>query len=381
VRPTLLLSVNSAWNVANFRAGLVRALQQEGWDVVAAAPADEHVERVRALGCRFVDLPMDNGGTHPWRDWQLYRRYRALLAAERPNVFLGFTIKPNVYGSLAAQALGIPVVNNIAGLGTAFIRRSWLTLVARLLYRRALRRSHRVLFQNDDDRRYFVDSGLVAPAQADRVPGSGIDLAAFAPSALPPRSAQEPVRFLFVGRVLRDKGILEYVEAARLLRTAAVNAEFAVLGPLATANRTAVAQAELEGWVREGAIRYLGTTDDVRSHVAAAHCVVLPSYREGVPRTLLEAASMGRPLIATDAVGCRDVVDDGVNGYLVRIADAGDLAEKCARFAAASPVEQQRMGDASRAKAEREFDERLVVAKYLACTRPFLASASAPRAS
>ena len=379
MRPTLLLSVNSAWNVANFRGGLVRALQQEGWDVVAAAPADEHVERVRALGCRFVDLPMDNGGTHPWRDWQLYRQYRALFQAERPKVFLGFTIKPNVYGSLAAHALGIPVVNNIAGLGTAFIRRSWLTHVARVLYRHALRRSHRVLFQNEDDRRYFIDSGLVAAAQADRIPGSGIDLAAFAPSPLPSRTPEQPVRFLFVGRVLRDKGIVEYVEAARRLRAAGVNAEFAVLGPLASANRTAVAQDTVDAWVGEGAIRYLGTTDDVRGHVAAAHCVVLPSYREGVPRTLLEAASMGRPLIATDAVGCRDVVDDGDNGYLVRVADAGDLAEKCARFAAASPVEQQRMGSASRAKVELEFDERLVLAKYLDCTRPFLASSSEPK--
>lgn len=372
MKPKLLLSVNSAWNIANFRSGLVRALQAEGWDVVAAAPADEHVERVRALGCRFIDLPMDNGGTRPWRDLTLYRAYKALLREERPEVFLGFTIKPNVYGSLAAQSLGIPVINNIAGLGTAFIGRTWLRPVARALYRHALRRSHRVLFQNEDDRRYFVDAGLVVPAQTDRVPGSGIDLTAFAPLPLPPRGPSDPVRFLFVGRVLRDKGIVEFVEAARQLRAAAACAEFAILGPLATANRSAVSQADVDAWVAEGVVRYLGVADDVRPFVAAAHCVVLPSYREGVPRTLLEAASMGRPLIATDAVGCREVVDDGVNGYLARIGDSGDLADRCARFAAASPAAQGRMGLASRTKAEREFDERRVFAKYIECTRPFL---------
>jgi glycosyltransferase involved in cell wall biosynthesis len=377
MKPSLLLSVNSAWNIVNFRGGLIRALQADGWDVVTAAPEDNYVERVRALGCRFAALPMDNGGTHPWRDLQLYRRYRALLRAERPAAFLGFTIKPNIYGSLAAHALGVPVINNIAGLGTAFIRHSWLTHVARGLYRHALRRSRHVLFQNDEDRRYFVASGLVDASRTDRVPGSGVDLAAFAPCPLPTRQAGDPVRFLFVGRVLRDKGIVEYVDAARRLRAAGVAAEFAILGPLEVQNRTALPRRDLERWVDDGVVRYLGVADDVRPHVAAAHCIVLPSYREGVPRTLLEAASMARPLIATDAVGCRDALDDGINGYLARVADSNDLAEKCRRFAALSNDEQARMGQASRRKAEREFDERLVFDKYLDCLRPLRAAARA----
>ncbi|MEQ1804162.1 MAG: glycosyltransferase family 4 protein [Burkholderiaceae bacterium] len=369
----LLLSVNSAWNIANFRGGLIRALQADGWEVVAAAPEDAHADRVRALGCRFVALPMDSGGTHPLRDLILYRRYRALLRSERPAAFLGFTIKPNVYGSFAAHSLGIPVVNNIAGLGTAFIRHTWLTQVARFLYKRALHRSHRVLFQNEDDRRYFVESGLVGASRTDRVPGSGIDLDAFAWQALPARTGAEPVRFLFVGRLLRDKGVVEYVAAARELRRRGVAAEFAMLGPAGVENRSAVSQSELDAWIHEGAIRYLGFTDDVRPMLAAAHCIVLPAYREGVPRTLLEAASMGRPLIATDAVGCRDVLDDGSNGYLVRIGDSDDLAEKCARFAALPHEAQARMGLASRRKVEREFDEQLVFDKYIQYLTPLRA--------
>lgn len=369
VKPRLLLSVNSAWNIANFRGGLVRELQADGWEVIAAAPVDEHVDRVRALGCRFVEMPIDNAGTHPWRDIQLYRRYRNLMRIERPAVYLGFTIKPNVYGSLAAHSLGIPVINNIAGLGTAFIRQTWLTWVARSLYRHALRRSNRVLFQNEDDRRYFIDHGLVDKRRTDRVPGSGVDLLAFAPQPLPARRAGEPVRFLFVGRVLRDKGIVEYVEAARLLRKEGIAAEFSILGPLDAQNRTALSRREVDAWVDEGVIRYLGVTNDVRPHLATAHCIVLPSYREGVPRTLLEAASMARPLIATDAVGCRDAVDDGVNGYLVGIANSGDLAAKCMRFALLPEDAQVRMGQASRRKAEMEFDEAIVLSTYLKYTR------------
>ncbi len=370
----VFLSVNSAWNIVNFRSGLIRALQADGWEVVTAAPPDEYVDRLRALGCRFIPLAMDNGGTNPVRDLALYRRFREVLRSERPDAFLGFTIKPNVYGSLAAHSLGIPTVNNIAGLGTAFIRKNWLTLVAERLYRFALRRSHRVLFQNDDDRQYFIVRRIVDAAQADRVPGSGIDLGEFAPHPVPPSGTDDIIRFLFVGRVLRDKGVLEYVDAARRTRASGVKAEFQILGPVDAQNRTALSRVELDQWVSDGSVRYLGVADDVRPHVAAAHCIVLPSYREGVPRTLLEAASMGRPLIATRAPGCRDVVDDGVNGFLVDVANGEDLADKCMRFATISEDARSRMGAASRAKAEREFDERIVVRKYLECLRSLEAS-------
>lgn len=367
VRPArgkVVLAINAAWNIANFRSGLVRGLQADGWEVVAMAPADAHVARVQALGCRLVEMPMHAGGTNPWHDALLYQRMRAALAAERPQVFLGYTIKPNVWGSLAAQSLGIPVVNNIAGLGTAFIRRNWLTHVARLLYRTALRRSHKVLFQNEDDRRYFVDTGLVDDARTARVPGSGVDLDAFAPVAMPTRAPGAPLRLLYIGRLLRDKGLVELAQATRLLAARGLNIEIALLGFLDVANRTAISRAEVDAWQAEGLLRYLGSVDDVRPHIAEADAVVLPSYREGVPRTLLEAAAMARPLIASDAIGCRDAVDDGINGFLARVRDAGDLATQIGRFAALSDAERRAMGLASRAKVEREFDERFVVDTY-----------------
>jgi glycosyltransferase involved in cell wall biosynthesis len=368
-RGRVVLAINSAWNIANFRAGLVRAMQADGWEVVAMAPRDEHVARVEALGCRFVELPMRADGTNPFADLRLLDRFKRALRELAPDAFLGYTIKPNVYGSLAAQGLGIPVINNIAGLGTAFIRRSWLTAVARTLYRRALRRSHRVLFQNEDDRKYFVDTGLVAAERSARVPGSGVDLQAFRFADLPPVDGDHPLTFLFVGRLLRDKGVRELVAASRQLRAKGVHARFQLLGFVDSANRTAIGADEVAGWEAEGLVQYLGSTADVRPMLRAAHCVVLPSYREGVPRTLLEAAAMGRPLIASDAVGCRDAVDDGRNGYLARTADADDLARQCLRFAALSGEERAAMGRASREKVEREFDERIVIDTYLTLLR------------
>jgi glycosyltransferase involved in cell wall biosynthesis len=359
------VAINAAWNIANFRAGLIRGLQADGWEVVAMAPRDAHVPRVEALGCRFVEVPMQGSGTNPWQDLKLYRRFKAALATERPAAFLGFTIKPNVYGSLAAQSLGIPVVNNIAGLGTVFVRRNWLTTVAHVLYRLALRRSHCVLFQNEEDRSHFVEAGLVKHAHTQRVPGSGVDLAAFAPVPLPAFGPARPMRFLFIGRLLREKGVPELAIAARELRARGANIEVQLLGFLDVDNPSAISRAEIEAWQAEGVLDYLGSTDDVRPHIAAAHCIVLPSYyREGVPRTLLEAAAMARPLIASDSVGCRDAIDDGVNGFLVRVRDVSDLSRQMLRFAALGDDQREAMARASRHKAEREFDEQLVVDAY-----------------
>ncbi len=359
----VLIALNTAWNLFNFRSGLIRALVNAGYEVVAVAPPDEYVSRLVALGCRFVPLPMDNKGTHPGRDLLLLWRFYRLLLCEQPNVYLGYTVKPNVYGSLAAHMLCIPVINNIAGLGAVFSKDSWLTRLLRGLYRLALSRSAKVFFQNGDDRKLFVSGGLVAQAVTDRLPGSGIDLDTF---VLVPLPEQSPMRFLLIARMLWDKGVGEFVEAARILKNLKISADFCLLGFLDVKNPAAISRKQMDAWVEEGVVRYLGVSDDVRVEIAAADCVVLPSfYREGTPRTLLEAAAMGRPIITTDTVGCRDVVDDGVNGYLCRPQDAKDLAEKMARMAGLSPAEREVMGRRGGAKMECDFDEQIVINKYL----------------
>lgn len=368
----VIIVLNTAWNLVNFRAGLIRALVAEGHEVVAVAPQDEYAPRLAALGCRFVALPMDNKGTHPGRDLLLFLRFLSLLRRERPDVFLGYTVKPNVYGSLAAHALGIPVVNNIAGLGAVFIRDNWLTRLVRLLYKTALSRSQHVFFQNDEDMRQFVEQGLVVADKVSRLPGSGVDLCSFYYLPMQPLG-NRAFRFLLVARLLWDKGVGEFVEAARMVRRKYPAAKFQLLGFLDVKNPTAVSRAQMDEWVAEGVVEYLGVADDVQPYLAAADCVVLPSYREGVPRSLLEAAAMGRPIVTTNAVGCRDAVSDGVNGLLCRVADAGDLAEKMAQMIALSPEARAAMGQRGREKVEREFDEKIVIQKYLDAIREILA--------
>jgi glycosyltransferase involved in cell wall biosynthesis len=362
MKPKIAMAANAAWNFVNFRAGLIRALVQTGYEVVAIAPSDGYVASVVALGCRFVALPMDNQGTHPGRDLLLAFRFYQILSREQPEIYLGYTVKPNVYGSLVAHALGIPVINNITGLGSVFIKENWLSRLVRGLYRMALSRSAKVFFQNDDDRSLFIASGLVHPAITDRLPGSGIDTTRFLPIPLP---ARPTVRFLLIARMLWDKGIGEYVEAARMLKQRGISAEICLLGFLDVRNPAAISRRQMNEWVNEGVVHYLGVSDTVVEELATADCVVLPSYREGVPRTLLEAAAVGRPIITTDSIGCREVVDNGINGYLIQPRNASDLAEKMELMISLTWDERNEMGKRSREKVEREFDERIVISKYL----------------
>ena len=361
----VLICLNLAWNLVNFRSGLIRALVDAGYEVVAVAPRDGYAPRLAALGCRYVELPMDNRGTHPGRDLLLLLRFVRLFWRERPDVYLGYTVKPNVYGSLAARLMGIPVINNIAGLGAVFIQGGQLARVVRWLYRQALKSSHKVFFQNDDDRQLFIAGGLVRAEIADLLPGSGIDLARFA--VAPPRldSGDGKFRFLLIARMLRDKGVVEFVEAARLLKARWPQAQFCLLGFVDVQNPTAISRAQMDAWVAQGHVLYLGVSDDVRVEIAASDCVVLPSYREGTPRTLLEAAAMGRPLVATDVVGCREVVEDGINGFLCKPRDAQDLAAKMEAMLVLLPKQRAEMGRQGRLRVECEFDEQIVIKKYL----------------
>lgn len=365
----IIITLNTAWNLVNFRAGLIRAMVAAGYEVVAVAPPDNYAPRLAELGCRYVPLSMDNKGTHPGRDLLLFWRFLRLMHKERPAAYLGYTVKPNIYGSLAAHLSAVPVINNIAGLGSVFIREGWLTRLVRGLYRLALSRSVKIFFQNDEDRALFVSGKLVSDAITDRLPGSGIDLDHFVPISLPNKKT---LRFLLIARMLWDKGVGEFVEAARVLKGQGLNAEFCLLGFLDVQNPAAISRSQMDEWMEEGVICYLGASDNVAEEIALADCVVLPSYREGVPRTLLEAAAMARPLVTTDSVGCRDVVDDGINGYLCQPRDAADLANKISKIVALSHAERTAMGLRGRKKMEQEFDERIVIDKYLLAIKKVL---------
>lgn len=358
----IVICINTAWNILNFRQGLIKALLHDGHEVIALAPHDPFADELVALGCQFVDMPMPNGGTNPIDDLRLLSRMKAYFRKERPDVLLSYTAKPNIYGSMAARAVGIPVINNVAGLGAVFISKSLLTVVVKILYRHALRSSTRVFFQNATDRDLFVAERLVDVKRTDLVPGSGIDLQRFQPQTK--ERAGGPFRFLLIGRMLRDKGVVEFVEAARQLARRHHNVEFALLGAADYDNPAAISRQQVDEWVNEGVVMYLGTRKDVRAEIAAADCVVLPSYREGTPRTLLEAAAMAKPIVATDAVGCREVVANGENGLLCRVADVADLADKLEQMLLLGDETRAKMGAAGRLKMQREFDECLVIEHY-----------------
>ena len=363
VTRSIVISINSAWNIVNFRASLINALVDRGYEVVVVAPPDAHAAKIPLMGCRFIPIAMDNGGTNPFLDAKLLFDYYRVLSQVRPVCFLGYTVKPNVYGSLAAHLLGIPTINNVAGLGTAFIRPSWITSVSKLLYRLAFLGAYRVFFQNEDDLEYFVASKMVKAEIASRIPGSGVDINRFAPRAMTSRSGN--FRFILFGRLLWDKGISEYVEAARIIQKSHKGVEFQLLGFLDVANRAAIPRSDVERWEAEGVVTYAGASDDVVPFIEAAHCVVLPSYREGAPRALLEAASMAKPIITTDVAGCRDVVDDGVTGFLAKVRDPIDLAQKMEQMLALSEDELSSMGRRGREKILEEFDDRIVIQHYL----------------
>ncbi len=279
-------------------------------------------------------------------------------------MLLTYTPKVNIYVSVAARFLGIPVIANVSGLGRAFTAGGWLEVVVRRLYWFTLQTPRVVFFQNEEDRTEFVRAGLVEKEKTQRLPGSGVDVDRFQPTDR--NSGDKEFAFLLVARLLWDKGVGEYVEAARLLRTEYPDVRFRLLGFLDVKNPSAISRDHVEEWGKEGLIEYLGEVEDVRGVYAEANCMVLPSYyREGVPRTLLEGASMGIPIITADSVGCRDTVEDGKTGFLCRPRDSRDLANKMRRMLSLPEEERRRLGQAGREKIIREFDERIVINKYL----------------
>ena len=354
--------INTSWNIYNFRLNLVKALQAEGMQVYAVAPTDPWSARLEENGCTFCPLKMEGSGANPFVELdtirQLYQAYRKI----KPDVVLHYTIKPNLYGSVAAKALGIPCINNVSGLGTAFLSNSVVAQLARRLYRVAFRFPEKVFFQNKDDWQLFLKMKLVKQEKSDVIPGSGVDTSRFTPTEKP--AGQEFI-FLLIARLLIDKGIVEYVEAVKLLKEKGIRARFQLLGASDPTHRRGIPAETLKSWVEDGMVEYLGTTDDVLPFIQDANCIVLPSYREGTPRTLLEGASCGKPLVATNVAGCNNVVKDGYNGFLCQVKDSVDLAKRMEQLHALAPEKRAEMGRNSRLFVQENFDEKLVIQRYI----------------
>lgn len=295
-------------------------------------------------------------------DVQLVARFVREFRMLRPNLVLSYTIKNNIYGAMASRRTNVTFVPTVTGLGTAFLASSLLRQVACALYRHAFKHLDHVVFQNCEDFGEFLKYRLVSQRQILLIPGSGVDTTRF---QIAPMPSSDERKFLMIGRMLRDKGVEEYVAAARICKLADPRLRFSLIGPADAQNNTAISLEQLQAWDKEGFVSYLGPREDVRSDIASAHCIVLPSYREGMSRVLLEAACMGRPLIATDVPGCRDIVEDGVNGYLCTPADSRDLARKLQSIATLPVDVLTKMGHEGRAKVVKSFADEIVIPAYL----------------
>ena len=362
-RKTIALVSNTAWYLYNLRLGVIHFLQSKGFEILAIAPNDDFMKLLEQENCKTVAIEMDRRGTNPLSDVVLMRRLHKIYRDHKPDFIIHYTIKPNVYGALAAKAAGIPSIAVVSGLGYAFSGRGWLYKIVARLMKTAFAFAKEVWFVNKDDRDLLLQANIVSKEKTVQLPGEGINTEKFAP--IPKPSSSETFVFLMSARLLWEKGVGVFVEAARQLKPKYPHAEFQLLGFLTDDETIGVTKTQVETWEAEGIVKYLGTTSNVIPFLANADCILLPSfYREGVPRTLLEAASMAKPIITTDNVGCRDVVDDGVTGFLVKPNNNADLTEKMERMLNLSEAERRNMGMKAREKVIREFDERWVLKEY-----------------
>ena len=342
----------------------MKSLRDKGYIISAVATTDEYVSYIKSEGFSFIPVTISRKGKNPLEDISLVFRFWQILKREQPNIILTYTPKPNIYASIAAHFLHVRVISNVAGLGNVFVNSGILSVIVSCLYKLAFKQSYRIYFQNNDDLKYFTDKGLVDKSVSVRIPGSGVDIRKFTPQ--PHRNTDNKFIFMLVSRMLWDKGIGEFVQAARRLKIKYPNVAFYLIGFIDSQNPQGISKQQIESWVKEKIIDYYGATYDIVGTMANADCIVLPSfYREGVPRVLLEAASMAKPIITTDSVGCRDAVEDGITGYLCKAKDVDDLYDKMSRILHLSKEEREAMGMRGRAKMSREFDENFVIQRYM----------------
>lgn len=362
---TIVLVSNTSWYLYNFRRGTIMALRRAGYRVVALAPADKHSHCLEEeLGIAHVSLPMEGKGTRLLGEGKSLLVLADSLRRLKPAFVFNFTVKANIYSGLACRVQRIPYANNVSGLGTAFLHDSWLFRRVRSLYGVANRGARRVFFQNQEDHDLFLTHGLLGDTPTTLLPGSGMDTRRFSCSPLP---VSGPFTFVMIARLLADKGVREYVEAAGQVHADSPQTRFLLIGPHGASNCSAISEAEVQRWQAAGAIEVLGEQCDVRPFIQQAHVLVLPSYREGMPRTVLEAAAMGRPAIVSDVPGCRQAVVAGQTGWLCEVKSADSLAQRMKECIAMPWKQLQATGSAARARIEKEFDERIVVEAALGC--------------
>jgi glycosyltransferase involved in cell wall biosynthesis len=357
---------NTAFNIYNFRLGLIRDLQREGYHVIAIAPKDVYADLLRENGVEYIELKnLARKGTNPVNDLLLVNELRKIYKREKLHAVLQYTIKPNIYGTLAARFTHTKTICTVTGLGYTFLNNTLSSKIAHRLYRYAFGYASKVLFQNKDDLQTFLENKLVQEYKTMIVHGSGIDTDYFYSGFCKAEIRSHAIQFLMIGRLLRDKGVYEYVEAARNILRKNKEVGFHLLGEIDYDNPSAIKKEELQSWIDEKTIRYHFYAKDTRPFICNSDCVVLPSYREGMPRVILEAMSMAKPCITTDAPGCRDAVIDGETGFICKVADAASLQEALEKFMVLNDEYKKRLGVNARKRVETLYSNGNITVVYI----------------
>ena len=361
----MAISANTSWYLFNFRKNTILSLLENGYKVIAVAPRDSYSEKLEELGCQHMHVSIDQGGTNPFKDLLTLASLYRIFRNHKPVCVLNFTPKNNIYGSISARMAGTHPINNISGLGVVFVEKKMSSKLVLVLYRISQKLASKIFFQNPEDRKVFEKARIASTKKIDHVPGSGVDLKRFV--FTPKSTSNKRIRFLLIARMLKEKGIWQFAEAARLLKHRyGEKVEFIMAGPLAPNNATGISLDEIRKWEESKSLLYLGSLDNVEEEIAKADCMVLPTYyREGVPKSLLESAAMGKPIVATRNVGCVEVVEDGVNGFLCEPKSVQSLVVALEKIMNLDEGARLEMGRKGREKMEKEFDERLVIKKYL----------------
>ncbi len=341
-----------------FRKELIKRLIDRGHQVYITMPDDERRGFFEDMGAKLIITPMTRRGMNPLEDMKLLSQYRRIMKQLQPDIIFSYTIKPNIYGTMASNALGFRQVCNVTGTGATFLKESMLSKISRLLYKISMKKAYKVYFQNSGDRDYFIAHKMIKD-NWEMLPGSGVNLEQH---SLCPMPVTDELRFIYIGRVMAVKGVEQYLEAAKCIREKHPNTKFYIAGFIEEERFEPIVQEYHD----KGIIEYLGFRKDIDDWIEHCHCTVLASLGgEGVPNVLLESAATGRVCISSDINGSREVVDEGVTGFLFAPGNSAGLIEKLERFIAMSGAEREEMGRKGREKMENEFDRELVIAKYI----------------
>jgi len=359
----ICISANTSWNLFNFRLGLMKDLRKAGHEVIGLAPLDDSTRLIEKEDFKVIILKnLSRKGGNPIKDYQLLREYKSVIRSEKIDVIMLYTIKPVIYGNLALRNSKVISISTITGLGYTFLNSDYRSRAAKVLYKRALKYSSHIFFQNIDDKNHFEIEGLIKVGKAGVINGSGIDTKKIAPSQY--TSGQSIVKFLFVGRILKDKGVVELISAYKELNVDS-GAELLLIGPIDEDNPAKISKMELDELVFGTSIQYLGQRSDVLELMSNVDVVVLPSYREGVPRVLLEAMALARPIITTDVPGCREVIVDNRNGYICDSKSIESLKKAMNKMAELSTEHRLMMGENGRNLVEDKFDQSIISNIYI----------------